>query len=82
MGIILAVTFIILSAKDSSMQGAPFVDWRLNRKAQVLSPAMARLARSHPLLAALYVRSTGQITRGLGHHFERQRRREIDKFGA
>jgi AraC family transcriptional regulator, arabinose operon regulatory protein len=59
------------------MHSGPFVDWRLNRKAQTISSAMLRQARSHPLLTALYVRSTGQITRGLGHHFERE---TIDEY--
>lgn len=59
------------------MHSTSFVDWRLNRKAQALSPAMLGHARSHPLLAALYVHSTGQITRGLGHHFERE---TIDEY--
>ncbi|MBX2999663.1 MAG: AraC family transcriptional regulator [Caldilineaceae bacterium] len=59
------------------MHSGHFVDWRLNRKAQTISPAMLRQARSHPLLASLYVRATGQITRGLGHHFERE---TIDEY--
>jgi AraC family transcriptional regulator, arabinose operon regulatory protein len=59
------------------MHVGPFVDWRLNRKAQNLSLLMRRQARSHPLLAALYVQAAGQITRGLGHHFERE---TIDEY--
>jgi AraC-like DNA-binding protein len=59
------------------MHSGPFVDWRLNRKAHTLSPALSRQARSHPLLEALYVQATGQITRGLGHHFERE---TIDEY--
>jgi AraC family transcriptional regulator, arabinose operon regulatory protein len=60
-----------------SMPSSSFVDWRLNRKAQVLSNTGLALCRSHPLLADLYVRVTGHITRGLGHHFERE---TIDEF--
>jgi AraC family transcriptional regulator, arabinose operon regulatory protein len=59
------------------MQQARFVDWRLNRKAQTLSPPAQDLCRQHPLLADLFVSATGQITRGLGHHFER---RTFDEF--
>jgi AraC family transcriptional regulator, arabinose operon regulatory protein len=77
LGIFLAISFIILSAKDGFMHSSPFVDWRLNRKAHTISSALLRQARSHPLLTALYVRSTGQITRGLGHHFERE---TIDEY--
>lgn len=55
----------------------PFVDWRLKRKARHLPPGARRLCQKHSLLSTLFVTGVGQITRGLGHRFERQ---TIDEY--